>query len=493
MSELPNGWALAALGELCKQPDQRSPHADETFTYIDIASVDRDLKIVSETQSLIGANASSRARKRVECGDVIISMTRPNLNAVALIGEQYDGCIASTGFDVLRPIEVEPRWIFSAVKSANFVDAMCQKVQGALYPAVKSADIREYQIPLPPLAEQARIAAKLDELLTQVDTLKARIDGIPALLNRFRQSVLAAAVSGRLTEEWRSKNFGPRETGIQLMVETADRKRDWSESNKSHNEVARVKKRLSEFAKKKLEQTDLPTSWCWAELEDVSLLIVDCHNKTAPYEKEGIPLIRTSNIRDGNFQWKDLRYINEETYKFWSRRCVPEPGDIVFTREAPMGEAAIIPEGKIICLGQRTMLIRCIEKCTSAEFVLLALRDPKFKARSEKLAVGTGVKHYRVGDVSDLLIPVPTKAEQTEIVRRVEQLFIFADQLEARVKAAQTRIDRLTQSILAKAFRGELVPQDPNDEPASVLVDRIKAQRAATPKAMRSRRAATLG
>ncbi|MCK3836622.1 MULTISPECIES: restriction endonuclease subunit S [Pseudomonas] len=346
---------------------------------------------------------------------------------------------------------------------------------------------------VPPFAEQTRIAAKLDELIAQVDNLKARIDGIPALLKRFRQSVLAAALSGRLTEEWRSKNLVPRETGIQLMAETADRKRDWSEDNKSHNEVARVKKRLSEFAEKEMDQNDLPASWCWAELEDVSLLIADCHNKTAPYEKDGIPLIRTSNIRDGSFLWTDLRYVNEDTYRFWSRRCVPEPGDIVFTREAPMGEAAIIPEGKIICLGQRTMLIRCIEECTSAEFVLLALRDPKFKVRSEKLAVGTGVKHYRVGDVSDLLIPVPTKAEQTEIVRRVKKLFTFADQLEARAKAAQTRIDRLTQTILAKAFRGELVLHDPNDEPASVLLDRIKAQRAAAPKAKRGRRAATLG
>ena len=89
-------------------------------------------------------------------------------------------------------------------------------------------------------------------------------------------------------------------------------------------------------------------------------------------------------------------------------------------------------------------------------------------------------------------VPRPSIAEQTEIVRRVEQLFAFADQLEARVKAAQARIDRLTQSILAKAFRGELVPQDPNDEPASVLLERIKAQRAAVPKARRGRRAATL-
>jgi len=93
-------------------------------------------------------------------------------------------------------------------------------------------------------------------------------------------------------------------------------------------------------------------------------------------------------------------------------------------------------------------------------------------------------------EIKALEINCPTIVEQAEIVRRVEQLFAFADQLEARVKAAQARIDRLTRSILAKAFRGELVPQDPNDESASLLLERIKAQRTATPKAKRGRRSA---
>ena len=101
----------------------------------------------------------------------------------------------------------------------------------------------------------------------------------------------------------------------------------------------------------------------------------------------------------------------------------------------------------------------------------------------------TGRAKLTQGALLSLPIQVPPYEEQTEIVRRVEQLFAFADQLEARVAAAQERIDKLTQSILAKAFRGELVPQDPNDEPASVLLERIKAQRAAAPKAKRGRKA----
>lgn len=215
-------------------------------------------------------------------------------------------------------------------------------------------------------------------------------------------------------------------------------------------------------------------------------MIVDCHNKTAPYVESGIPLIRTSNIRDGKFVWQDLKFVNQETYEYWSRRCPPEPGDIIFTREAPMGEAAIVPTGHRVCLGQRTMLIRPVENLVSAKYLLLAIMEPNFKKRSDIFAVGTGVKHYRVGDVSNLIIPIPPTEEQTEIVRRVEQLFAYADRIEQQAKAAKARVDNLTQAILAKAFRGELTADwraaNPDlisgDNSAAALLARIQTERA---------------
>ena len=161
-----------------------------------------------------------------------------------------------------------------------------------------------------------------------------------------------------------------------------------------------------------------------------------------------------------------------------------------------MGEAAIIPENTKICLGQRTMLIRPVEELLSAKYLLLVLLDPVFKKRSEEIAVGTGVKHYRVGDVSELQVPVPPLEEQTEIVRRVEQLFAYADQIEQRVKDAQARVNHLTQSILAKAFRGELTAdwraQNPDlisgDNSAEALLARIRAEREAVAGKPKTRR-----
>ncbi|WP_304641652.1 restriction endonuclease subunit S [Pseudomonas sp.] len=201
---LPDGWCLARVQDVAEKTEQRTPRPDESFIYVDIGSINRNSKTISDPQRLKGAGAPSRARKVINAGDVLVSLTRPNLNAVALVPQALDQQIASTGFEVIKPKLVEGRYLFALVRSKEFIEAISGAVQGALYPAAKSADVQFYEFPLPPLAEQKAIADKLDTLLAQVETTKARLERIPDILKRFRQSVLAAAVSGRLTEVWRT-------------------------------------------------------------------------------------------------------------------------------------------------------------------------------------------------------------------------------------------------------------------------------------------------
>ncbi|CAB3968095.1 Type-1 restriction enzyme EcoKI specificity protein [Burkholderia cenocepacia] len=334
--------------------------------------------------------------------------------------------------------------------------------------------LRSSIIPIAPLAEQKRIADTLDRVLARVEGCRERLDRIPAILKRFRQTVLAAAMSGRLTADWRD-GCGASEDAPALLQKVQAAKLSWADSNSSHNESGRVSKRASGASQRAFDSRGLPDSWRWSALEDALLMVVDCHNKTAPYEQTGIPLVRTSNIRDRAIIWADMKYVNEVTYTYWSRRCPPEGGDLIFTREAPMGEVAIVPSEPRFCLGQRTMLFRPVDSLISGRYLLISVSEPHFKIRSELVAVGSGVKHLRVGDVSELLVPIPPKEEQDEIVRRVEKLFAIADRLEERVNNARRAADRLTPALLAKAFRGELVPQDPNDEPAEELIERLKA------------------
>jgi type I restriction enzyme, S subunit len=206
VDELPKGWEFVTISEIATETEQRKPELTEEFIYIDIASINRDSKKIETPQVLLGKDAPSRARKIVKEGDIIVSTTRPNLNAVALIDSEFDNQIASTGFDVLRPFAIDSSLLFFLVRSQDFVQEMSDLVQGALYPAIRSKDIRAFEFSLPPLNEQKRIADRLSLLLTRTDKTKAHLDRIPPLLRRFRQSVLAAAISGKLTEDWREVN-----------------------------------------------------------------------------------------------------------------------------------------------------------------------------------------------------------------------------------------------------------------------------------------------
>lgn len=164
-----------AIGELVDQVNKVDPGRlwpDKTFAYIDIASVDQAAKAIVEPQQVAGSEAPSRARQLVRTGDVLVSTVRPNLNAVAEVPQALDGAIASTGFAVLRPraAQLHPRYLYHWVRSREFVAAMVGRATGASYPAVSDRIVKSSELPLPPMEEQRRIAAMLD----QADELRAK-------------------------------------------------------------------------------------------------------------------------------------------------------------------------------------------------------------------------------------------------------------------------------------------------------------------------------
>ncbi|WP_028687105.1 restriction endonuclease subunit S [Pseudomonas fulva] len=347
---------------------------------------------------------------------------------------------------------LEPKFCFYLLKTLRLGDLN----KSTAIPGLNRQDAYNLEIGLPPLAEQTRIATKLDELLAQVDTLKARIDGIPALLKRFRQSVLAAAVSGRLTEEWRAKN------GAKIDVEGS------------------TAETSEEFA------------WPMVRLGDVALDF--SYGSSAKSQPAGdIPVLRMGNIQGGRLVWDDLVFSsNPEEIKKYSLQV----GDVLFNRtNSPelVGKTAMYKGEQPAIYAGYLIRVRCSERLTS-DFLNYCLNSPQGKDYCWQVKTdGVSQSNINAKKLADFRFGLPSTEEQSEIVRYVDQLFSFAERLEARISDARIRIDRLTQSILAKAFRGDLVPQDPNDEPADMLLNRIKAQRAAAPKDKRGRRSTTEG
>ena len=193
---------------------------------------------------------------------------------------------------------------------------------------------------------------------------------------------------------------------------------------------------------------NLPTGWSWATLQQCAILVVDCKNKTAPYSPTGIRLVRTTNVKDGKLNASDQKYVNQETYEVWSARCKPETGDILITREAPMGEVCLIPPGETICLGQRIMLVRLVAGFIDRNFMLYSLRDPGLMDRVQDKPLGMTVQHLRVGGIETLLVPVPPHAEQHRIVAKVDELMALCDRLEKKLAGGDDTRRRLLDALL---------------------------------------------
>ncbi|WP_349616820.1 restriction endonuclease subunit S [Azotobacter salinestris] len=444
MSELPKGWAKTSLGEIAVWGSGGTPSRSEPSFYGGlipwIKSGELNGRYVKSTEeSITEAAVNGSSAKIFPAGSVAIAMYGATIGKTAILGVD---AATNQACAVGIPIEglIDTEFLYRLLQ--NEKDAFIEKGKGGAQPNISQAVIKAHGVNLPPLAEQTRIAAKLDELLAQVDTLKARIDGIPALLKRFRQSVLAAAVSGRLTEEWR------------------------------------IAHRLPEWVVSK-----------FGDFGEVSGGLTKSAKRSGLTLKK--PYLRVANVYANRLVLDSVELIGLSEAEFLKTKL--DIGDILIVEGngslEHIGRAAIWGDEIKDCCHQNHLIRWRSKGGVQPMFALYQLLSPQGRKQLIDVAKSTtGLHTLSISKVSALELPQPHKLEQTEIVRRVEQLFAFADQLEARVKAAQTRIDRLTQSILAKAFRGELVPQDPNDEPASQLLERIKAQRAAAPKAKRKRR-----
>lgn len=418
MSQLPPSWTAAPIGSLCIDTEQVIPEGEAKFTYVDIGSVDRLTKRVTSPQRLLGKDAPSRARKLIKTGDTIVSTTRPNLNAVALIGPALDGQVASTGFEVLRAPGLEPRWLGYLVRTSAFVDAMSSLVQGALYPAVRGKDVRSFVAPVAPSSEQKRIADKLDTILTRVDAVNTRLSRVAPILKRFRQSVLAAATSGRLTDDWRE--------GRSLIA---------------------------------------PKTLILGDLIKVSS--GDGLTAKEMQSEGGVPVYGGNGVNG-----------------FHNQANVSEPTIVIGRVGFYCGSVHLTPASAWIT--DNALRVKFDSATLDRNFLYFALQGTDLRRNMSSTAqpVISGQKIY------PLVFNLPALKEQAEIVRRIKTLFAFADRLQAHLQTVQTATERLTPALLAKAFRGELLPQDPNDEPASELLRRLQAE-APTLKAKRGRKVST--
>ena len=325
------------------------------------------------------------------------------------VGTGMAGAIGSTVM-ALTPRQGSPKYLRHFITS--HFQTINKRTRGTGIPHVDPEVFWNLEVPLPPLPEQRRIVAKLEKLLAKVDVCQQRLAKIPALIKRFRQSVLAAACSGRLTADWREQHPNSEEWKSLELLEVVERIQIGPFGTQLHK---------------------------------------------ADYISNGIPLINPTHIQGFRIVHDPGLSVSKAKYKELENYVLQED-DIILGRRGEMGRCALISqrESGWLC-GTGSLFVRP-KSCVHPEFLFLMLRNGDSRAFLESESKGTTMNNLNLQILKRVPVQIPPLAEQQEIVRRVEALFALADKIETRCTRAKAHADHLTQSLLAKAFRGELVP-----------------------------------
>jgi len=291
------------------------------------------------------------------------------------------------------------RWFLYYLLSKDLDGTLKNHFNGAGIQHFTGEVLAQFEVPLPPLAEQQRIVGLLDEAFEGLATAKANaeknLQNARALFESHLQSV-----------------FTQRGPG-------------WVEKNKP----------LSELCE----------------------LIVDCEHKTAPIQEEGIPSIRTPNIGKGKLLLDGVNRVSEETYKAWTRRAEPLAGDLILAREAPAGNVAVIPENTRVCLGQRTVLIRPKADIFDPSFLALRLLEPQMQEKLLAHSRGATVQHVNMKDIRALDVgAIPPLRVQQQIAANVNAVSAEGERLARLYERKHAALEALKKSLLHQAFTGEL-------------------------------------
>ena len=488
---LPSSWAEPSLDECCLVIQGQSPPGDtynESGKGLPFFQGKAEFGVLYPT----AGKWCTSPTKIAEGDDVLISVRAPvgptNLSpGTACIGR---------GLAAIRPLGgTTAKYILYALR--NSVDALMENATGSTFDAISGSQLRSHCIRLAPTGEQRRIVAEVEKQFTRLDAAVAALKRVQANLKRYRAAVLKAACEGRLvpTEAELARKEGRNyETGEQLLARILKERRAKWEADQLAKMVAAGKPPKNDDWRKKYKQpqppdtsnlSTLPEGWAWATWEQVGFSQNGRPFPSAQYCKSGVNLLRPGNLHvSGRVEWtEDNTRCMAEKWEQENPDLVIGPSELVMNltaqslRDEFLGRICVTSADEHCLLNQR--LARLTPLVVRRRFILWLFKSSMFRRFVDGLNTGSLIQHMFTSQLAKFVLPLPPLEEQDRAIAEVEARLSIIEQNEVTCGRALHGIDTLRQSILKRAFEGKLVPQDLNDEPASVLLERIRAERRA--------------
>jgi type I restriction enzyme, S subunit len=496
---LPTGWCWATVDDVIEQCQYgSSAKTGEDPSGIPVLRMGniQDGRLDLSNLKYLPHNHHEFPNLLLQEGDLLFNRT----NSVELVGKsavylgQPSPCSYASYLVALRfGLGCDPKYLCHFLNSHHgkvWVRSVVSQQVGQAN--VNSTKLRALRFPLAPLNEQRRIIAKIEELVSDLDAGVAALERIKASLKRYRAAVLKAAVEGRLTEEWRGKHTKTEPASKLLERILAERRQKWEEEQLAKFAAADKsppkgwrEKYVEPAAPDTTTAPELPQGWCWVALGQVARFQNGRAFPSKEYAPEGVRLLRPGNLfADGSVRWteKNSRFMPAE----WAEKhptYIVRGNELVINLTAQsladefLGRTCLTDPDECCLLNQRLARITPFSGMDK-KFTLYLLKSSTFRSFVNGLNTGSLIEHMFISQLEDCCLPMPPAEEQQEIVQEIERRFSIIEENEAQVDANLKRAARLRQSILKRTFEGRLMPQDPTDEPADKLLDRIRPERA---------------
>ncbi|MCC6507370.1 MAG: restriction endonuclease subunit S [Aquimonas sp.] len=545
MSEVPSGWVAATLEDIAKWSSGGTPSRSNPSYYSGtipwLKTGELGPPVVFQTEEHISEEAvASSSAKIFPKGSVAVAMYGATIGKASILGID---AATNQACAVGVPDASETKFLYYFLVSQS--EAFANAGKGGAQPNISQGIVKSWAISVPPLAEQTRIVEKLEELLSDLDAGVAELKAAQKKLAQYRQSLLKAAVEGALTAEWRAAravgtatiassfprkressilpgdiashmdsrlrgNDGNGETGGQLLQRILTERRARWEAKQLAKFNEQGKTPPKDWQKKYPEPVqpdtsglpELPEGWVWASVEQIasdepySLAIgpFGSNLKVPDYRESGVPLVFVRNIRSGNYGGTHTKYVTPEKAEELSAHRV-DAGDVLITKMGePPGDADVYPDGQPPAIITADCIkVRCWAGLVRPDLLKATINSHIGRQQIEPMTQGVAQKKVSLGRFTRLAVPVPPIQEQDELIALLGAATRETAAQEAAVGLSLKQSTAQRQNILRAAFAGQLVPQDPNDEPASVLLERIRAERAARNKVKKPRGHITKG
>lgn len=406
---VPGNWHWLRGKAILKGMKSTSPKG-ATFRYVDIDSIDNKRQVVSNPKMLPTEKAPSRASRLLGTGDTLFSMVRPYLRNIAYIDDGLSDCIGSTGFYVCKPAScLAPRYLYHLMRSDYVVMGLSSFMKGDNSPSIRKGDIDSFPFPLPPLPEQERIVTRVESLFSKLDEAESRLKKALEQSETRRAAILNAAFTGALTAGWRA-NHG--------------------------------------LSKK---------SWKCQRFGDVAVIRSNLVN---PGDYQEMPHIAPDNIEKKTGRLLEFRTVAEDGVTSGKHRFYP--GQILYSKIRPYLSKAVIVDFDGLCSAD----MYPVEARGDTRFLWYYILSDEFLAQTFDAGSRTVLPKINQRGLSAIQVPVPTLPEQHEIACRLDDIFASEDAAMDKVRAVLASTAILRQTILAKALRGELGTNDPEEESA---------------------------